>query len=81
MLQTVTETIFWTFLWPVEPLSARAQYAKNLKKKCSLSHCSIIRYCQLNMSAVILIAVDSLSNTTESEKTNKLIDDPDGDVH
>ena len=33
------------------------------------------------MSAVILIAVDTLSNTTESEKTNKLIDDPERDVH
>ena len=42
---------------------------------------SIVRYCQLSMSAVILIAVDTLSNTTESEKTNKLIDDPEWDVH
>ena len=42
---------------------------------------SIVRYCQLSMSAVILIAVDTLSNTTESEKTNKLIDDPERDVH
>ena len=36
------------------------------------------------MSAVILIAdfaVDTLSNTAESEKTNDLIDDPDGNVH
>ena len=33
------------------------------------------------MSAVILIAVDTLSNTTESEKTNKLIDDPEQDVN
>ena len=33
------------------------------------------------MSALILIAVDTLSNTTESEKTIKLIDDPEGDVH
>ena len=33
------------------------------------------------MSAVILIAVDTFSNTTESEKTNKLIDDPERDVH
>ena len=33
------------------------------------------------MSAVILIAVDTLSNTAESEKTNKLIDDPDWNVH
>ena len=32
------------------------------------------------MSAVILIAVDTLSNTAESEKTNNLIDDPDRDV-
>ena len=30
--------------------------------------------------AVILIAVDTLSNTAESEKTNKLIDDPERDV-
>ena len=29
---------------------------------------------------VILIAVDTLSNTDESEKTNYLIDDPDPDV-
>ena len=28
------------------------------------------------MIAVILIAVDTLSNAAESEKTNKLIDDP-----
>ena len=33
------------------------------------------------MSTVILIAVDTLSNTTESEKTNKLIDGPEGDIH
>ena len=32
------------------------------------------------MSAEILIAVDTLSNTAESEKTNNLIDDPDLDV-
>ena len=32
------------------------------------------------MSAVILIAVDTLSNTAESEKINNLIDDPDWDV-
>ena len=32
------------------------------------------------MSTVILIAVDTLSNTAESEKTNNLIDDPDQDV-
>ena len=31
------------------------------------------------MSAIILIDVDTLSNTAESEKTNKLIDDPDRD--
>ena len=36
---------------------------------------------QLSMSAVILIAVDILSNTIESEKTNKLSDDPERDVH
>ena len=41
----------------------------------------ILKYCQLSMSTVILIAVDTLSNTTESEKTNKLIDDPGQDVH
>ena len=40
----------------------------------------IVRYCQLSMSAVFLIAVDTLSNTTESEKTNKLIDEPEQDV-
>ena len=34
----------------------------------------------LSMSAVILIAVDTLSNTTESEKASNLIDDPDLDV-
>ena len=33
------------------------------------------------MSAVIRIAVDTLSNTTKSEKTNKLIDDPERNVH
>ena len=32
------------------------------------------------MSAIILIAVDTLSNTAESEKTNKLIDDPLGNA-
>ena len=37
----------------------------------------IIRYCQLSMSAII--AVDTLS--PEYEKTNKLIDDPERDVH
>ena len=41
----------------------------------------IVRYCQLSMSAVILIPVDILSNTTESEKTNKLFDDPERDAH
>ena len=41
----------------------------------------IVRYCQLSMSAVIPIAVDILSNTTESEKTNELSDDPERDVH
>ena len=40
-------------------------------EKCSLP---------LSMSAIFLIAVDTLSNTAESEKTNKLIDDPDPDV-
>ena len=35
--------------------------------------------CPLSMSVVILIAVDTLSNTAESEK-KKLIDDPDLDV-
>ena len=35
---------------------------------------------QLSKSTVILIAVDTLSNTAESEKTNNLIDDPDRDV-
>ena len=30
---------------------------------------------------MILIAVDTLSNTAESEKTNNLIDDPDRDVN
>ena len=33
------------------------------------------------MPTLILIAVDTLSNTTESEKTNKLIDDPEWDNH
>ena len=33
------------------------------------------------MSALILIAVDILSNKNESEKTNKLIIDPERDVH
>ena len=42
---------------------------------------SIMRYCLLSMSAVILIAVDSLSNTTESEKRNKLNDGPEWDVN
>ena len=41
----------------------------------------IVRYCQLTISAVILIAVDILSKTTKSEKTNKLFDDPEQDVH
>ena len=36
--------------------------------------------CPLSMSAVILIAVDTLSNTAKSEKRNKLIDNPDQDV-
>ena len=51
--------------------------------KCVISELTlpIIRYCQLSMSAIILIAVDTLSNTTESEKTNKLIDDPERDVY
>ena len=30
---------------------------------------------------LILIAVDTLANTTESAKTNKLIDDPERGVH
>ena len=55
-----------------EPLLAQARSAKNLKKMLP-----IVRYCQLSMSAVILIAVDILSNTNESEKTNKLIDEPE----
>ena len=33
------------------------------------------------LRALVLIAVDTLPNTTQSEKTNKLIDDPDRDVH
>ena len=33
------------------------------------------------MSTVILIAVDTLLNTTKSEKTNEQIDDPEWDVH
>ena len=37
-------------------------------------------YGRLSMSIVILIAVDSLSNTAESDETKNLIDDPDGDV-
>ena len=37
-------------------------------------------YGLLGMSVVILIAVDTLSNTAKSEKTNNLIDDPDRDV-
>ena len=37
-------------------------------------------YGLFGMSVVILIAVDTLSNTAESEKTNNLIDDPDQDV-
>ena len=41
----------------------------------------IIRLCPLSMSRIILIAVDTLSNTAETEKTNILIDDPDRDVH
>ena len=41
----------------------------------------IVRYCQLSMSAVILIIVDTLSNTNKSEKTNKLIDDQERDGH
>ena len=41
----------------------------------------IVRYCPLSMSAVILIAVDTLSNTAEPEKTNKLIDDPEEEIH
>ena len=57
-------------------MSAQARYAKNLKKMLP-----IVRFCQLSMSALIQIAVDTLSNTTESEKTNKLIDDPERDVH
>ena len=36
--------------------------------------------CLLSMSAIILIAVDTLSNTAESEKKNKLINDPYRDV-
>ena len=35
----------------------------------------------VSMSAVILIAVDTLSNTIKSEKTNKLIDEPDQNVY
>ena len=38
-------------------------------------------YGLLSMSAVILIAIDFLSKTAESEKTNNLIDDPDRDVY
>ena len=67
--------IFGTFLWPIEPLSAHARYSENLKMH------PIVSYCPLGMSAVILIAVDTLSNTAESEKTNKLIDDPDRNFH
>ena len=37
-------------------------------------------YSLLSMSAVFLIAVDTLSNTAIPEKTNKPIDDPDGDM-
>ena len=59
----------------VEPLSAQAQYSKNLK---NAPYCKMM---SVSMSAVILIAVDTLSNTMESEKTNKLIDEPDRDVY
>ena len=33
------------------------------------------------MATITLIAVDTLSNAAESEKTNTLIDDPDQNVH
>ena len=67
--------IFGTFLWPVEPLSAQAD-TQRIRKMLP-----IVRYFQLSMSAVILIAVDILSNTTEFEKANNLFDDPERDVH
>ena len=59
----------------VQPLSAQARYAKNLKKMLLIVRLSVEHV------AVILIAVDTLSNTTKSEKTNKLIDDSEPDVH
>ena len=68
--------IFGTFLWPLEPLSGQARYSKYLKKMLP-----IVTYCLLSMSAVVLNAVDTLSSTDDYEKTNKLIDDPEQDIH
>ena len=67
--------ILGTFLWPVEPLSVQAQYSKNLKN-APYSKIMSFEYGSGNP-----IAVDTLSTAPESEKTNKLIDDPDSYVH
>ena len=59
------------FLWPVESLSVQARYSKNLKNALYRKIMSV-EHVRQN----ILIAVDTLS-----EKTNKLIDDPELYVH
>ena len=55
-----------------------AQTAVNLLRQ----QCKKPTLAETLMVAEILIAVDILSsNTAESEKTNKLFDDPERDVH
>ena len=67
----MTETIFGAFLWPVESLSVQARHSKNLKNALYRKIMSV-EHVRCN----ILIAVDTLSETA-----NKLIDDPELDVH
>ena len=50
-------------------MARRATVWEGLIRKEFEKMLPIVRYCQLSMSAG-LIAVDTLSNTTKSEKTN-----------
>ena len=76
MFQGVTK---WDNIWDIFMARWASVCAGPIRKDFE-KMLPIVRYCPLSMSAVILIAVDILSNTTESEKTNKLFDDPERDV-
>ena len=64
----------------VKLLSVQARYSKNLKKNAPYRKLMSVEHVRHNI-LIAVDAVDTLSNTAESEKTNKLIDDPERDVH